>query len=177
MKGKLEVLLLKIYFYYFNSVYVCQRIFAHVCSCLWLVASDLSAVGVTGNCNHTVWVLGTKLKSSARTDTLLTTEPSLQSLPWLIWLFLIVIWKAIAKDIFHNANLKLLIVVICRAEFETVSRHIPYSAVWKSMVSVAFWMDPSTIQNFPTVCIVPIENIGSVNYADLSNGDTFHHMI
>jgi hypothetical protein len=49
--------------------------------------------------------------------------------------------------------------------------------MWKSMVDVPLWMDSFFKENFVTVCSVLVENIGSLNYADLSIADTFHYMI
>lgn len=45
------------------------------------------------------------------------------------------------------------------------------------MVCVSLEMDPVPTQNFIEACITLVENIGSLDYADLPNADTFHYMI
>lgn len=69
------------------------------------------------------------------------------------------------------------LIVSCSVESETVSINFSYSVMWKSMVDVPLWMDSFFKENFVTVCSVLVENIGSLNYADLSIADTFHYMI
>lgn len=49
--------------------------------------------------------------------------------------------------------------------------------MWKSMLYVALWKDPLPTPRFcVTAFISLIEHIGSLNYADLPNVDTFHYI-